>query len=326
MTKRISSLALSLLFAAAPALLAQEWRGGRARVEGTVKNERGEPIAGAKVSLRWKAHTDGPDLTTDKKGKWAMLGLVGGTWNIDFEAPGYVSKQISAQLKEGERNPPIDVQLQPAQPVAAHEEVLLGGKKISKETAEAIEKGNAAIAATAGKSGDEAKKSYAEARAEYLKALAEAPDNGPLLMRLAAAYYGEGNADEAVKYAKKVVEKDPQDAAAWRMIAEIELQRGNLEAGKAALEKVPAEKVKDSQPYLNLGILLYNKKKSEEAEAALTRAIGIQPDLADAYYMRGLARLQLKKKAEAKADLQKYLELAPNGADAKDVREILKTL
>jgi len=29
MTKRISSLALSLLLAAAPALLAQEWRGGR---------------------------------------------------------------------------------------------------------------------------------------------------------------------------------------------------------------------------------------------------------------------------------------------------------
>jgi len=326
MIKRISFLALPLLLAAAPALTAQEWRGGRARVEGSIKNEKGEPIAGAKVSLRWKAHTDGPDLTTDKKGKWAVLGLVGGTWKIDFEASGYVPKQISAQLKEGERNPPIDVQLQPAQVVAAHEEVLLAGKKISKETAESIEKGNAAIAAAAGKSGDEAKRSYAEARAEYSKALAEAPDNGPLLMRLAAAYYGEGNSDEAVNYAKKVVEKDPQNAAAWRMVAEIELQRGNLGAGKAALEKVPAEKVRDPQPYLNLGILLYNKKKSEEAEVALTKAIGIQPDLADAYYMRGLARLQLKKMAEAKADLQKYLELAPNGADAKDVREILKTL
>ena len=326
MIKRISFLALPLLLAAAPALTAQEWRGGRARVEGSIKNEKGEPIAGAKVSLRWKAHTDGPDLTTDKKGKWAVLGLVGGTWKIDFEASGYVSKQISAQLKEGERNPPIDVQLQPAQVVAAHEEVLLAGKKISKETAESIEKGNAAIAAAAGKSGDEAKRSYAEARAEYSKALAEAPDNGPLLMRLAAAYYGEGNSDEAVNYAKKVVEKDPQNAAAWRMVAEIELQRGNLGAGKAALEKVPAEKVRDPQPYLNLGILLFNKKKSEEAEVALTKAIGIQPDLADAYYMRGLARLQLKKMAEAKADLQKYLELAPNGADAKDVREILKTL
>jgi len=315
MIKRISFLALPLLLAAAPALTAQEWRGGRARVEGSIKNEKGEPIAGAKVSLRWKAHTDGPDLTTDKKGKWAVLGLVGGTWKIDFEASGYVSKQISAQLKEGERNPPIDVQLQPAQP-ATHEEISVGGKKVSEATAQSIEKGNAALTA----------KNYAEARAAYLKALADLPDNAPLLMRIAAAYYGEGNSDEAVSYAKKVVEKDPEDVAAWRMIAEIELARGNLEIGKAALDKVPSEKIKDAQPFLNMGILLYNRKKPQEAEAAFNKALGIQPDLADAYYMRGLARLQLKRKAEAKADLEKYLELSPNGADAKDVREILKVL
>jgi tetratricopeptide (TPR) repeat protein len=314
--KRFAVFTLSAFTLASSALLAQEWRAGRARVEGSVKNEKGEPIVGATIRMRWKGKAEGPDLTTDKKGKWAVLGLAGGSWNIDFEAPGYVTKQISAELKEAERNPPIDVQLQPAQKTAAREEITLGGTKISKEAADAIEKGNAALSA----------KNFAEARTEYLKALAEAPDNAPLLMRTGAAYYGEGNTEEAVKYAKKVVEKDPQDAAAWRMIAEIELSRGNLEAGTAAMDKVPPEKMKDAQPYLNMGILLYNKKKPSESEAALSKAIAIQPDLADAYYMRGLARLQLHKKAEAKADLQKYLELAPNGADAKDVREILKTL
>src|SRR5262249_9033393 len=161
-----------------------EWRGGRARVEGSIKNEKGEPIAGAKIHLRWKGKSEGPDLTTDKKGKWAMLGLAGGSWNIDFEATGYVTKQISVEVKEAERNPPIAGQLQPAQRQAgSHEEIMLGGKKISKETAEAIEKGNAAMSA----------KNFAEARTEYLKAVTEVPDNAPLLMRLAAAYYGEGN-------------------------------------------------------------------------------------------------------------------------------------
>lgn len=314
--KRFAAPVLPVLWLVAPALSAQEWRGGRARVEGSVKNEKGEPIAGAKVHLRWKGKSEGPDLTTDKKGRWAILGIVGGSWNIDFEAPGYVTKQISAELKEAERNPPIDVQLQPAQPVAAREQIRLEGKEISKETADAIERGNAAMSAN----------NFAEARAQYLKATAEAPESAPLLMRLAAAYYGEGNSDEAVRYAKKVAEKEPQNATAWRLIAEIELARGNLEEGRAALEKVPPEKIKDGQPYLNLGILLLNKKKPQEAEAALTKALEVQPDLADAYYTRGLARLQLKKKDGAKADLQKYLELAPNGAEAKDVRDILKTL
>jgi tetratricopeptide (TPR) repeat protein len=315
-SKWLAVLALPALWLGAHSLSAQEWRGGRARVEGSVKNEKEEPIAGAKVHLRRKGKSEGPDLTTDKKGHWAILGIVGGSWSIDFEASGYVTKQISAELSESQRNPPIDVQLQPAQAVASHEEISLGGKKISKETADAIDKGNAAISA----------KNYSEAREEYSKALAEVPDNAPLLMRLAAAYYGEGNSEEAVRYARQVVEKDPQDTTAWRMIAEIELARGNLEEGRAALEKVPSEKIKDGQPYLNLGILLVNKKKPQEAEAALTKALEIQPDLADAYYTRGLARLQLKKKDGAKADLQKYLELAPNGAEAKDVREILKSL
>jgi hypothetical protein len=257
---RISLLVLSSALAGGPLLQAQEWRGGKARVEGSVKNDKGEPIPGAKVRLRWKQHTDGPDLTTDKKGKWAMLGIVGGTWNIDFEAPGYQTRQISAELKEAERNPPIDIQLQPVPQAQPHEEVIsVGGKKVSKETAEAIERGNAAL---------EAKK-YAEARESYLKALAELPDNAALLMRVAAASYADGKLDDAVKYARQAADADPQDPSPWRMIAEIELQRGNLEAGQAALAKVPEEKIKDGQPYLNMGILLLNKKKAAEAEIAL---------------------------------------------------------
>ncbi|MDQ2980689.1 MAG: tetratricopeptide repeat protein [Acidobacteriota bacterium] len=319
MSKRISFFALGLLLAAAPALLAQEWRGGRARVEGTVKNEKGEPIAGAKVGLRWKAHTDGPDVTTDKKGHWAVLGIVSGPWNIDFEASGYQTRQISAQLKEAERNPPIDIQLQalpPAPAAQAQEQILVGGKKVSKETAEAIEKANAALDV----------KNYAEARQNYALALTELPDSAPLLMRLAASYYGEGNFEKAIQYARQATDKDPQDPTPWRLIAELELQRGNLDAGQAALARVPEDRIKDGQPYLNIGILLLNKKKAAEADAALSKAMAVQPDLADAYYMRALARIQMKKKAEARADLEKYLQLAPNGAEAKDARDILKSL
>ncbi len=303
----------------APSGSAQEWRGGRVRVEGSVKNEKGEPIEGAKVHLRWKQHPDGPDLVTDKKGKWAMLGLTGGPWNIDFEAPGYQTRQISAQLKEAERNPPIEIQLQALQPAPAaekQEQLLVGGKKVSKETGDAIEKANAALAA----------KNYAEARENYARALTEIPDNAPLLMRLAASYYGEGNAEKAIQYARQAADKDPQDPTPWRMIAELELQRGNLDAGQAALAKVPEDRIKDGQPYLNIGILLLNKKKASEAEAALSKAVAVQPGLADAYYMRALARMQLKKKSEARADLEKYLQLAPSGAEAKDAREMLKSL
>ena len=319
----VAGVALAALVTAPASLLAQDWRGGKARVDGIVKGTKGEPIEGCKVSLRWGRSTHGgPDLTTDKKGRWAIFGLVGGPWDIDFEAPGYQTKKISVDLQEGARNPSVEMELEPAAQAApaaaapAEVQISVGGKKISKETAAAIEAGNQAMAA----------KNWAGARENYVKALAELPDNTPLLQRVAAAYLGENNVDEALRYAHQITEKDPQESGAWMMIAEIELQRGNLEAGKVALDKIPPDKITNPQPFLNVGILSINAKKPAEAEPAFDRAIAIKPDLADAYYYRGLARMQLKKNTEAKADLQKALELAPNGPDAKDIRDLLKTM
>jgi Tfp pilus assembly protein PilF len=320
MKKRLCVAVVILgLLAAATHLFAQEWRGGRARVEGTVKNVNGEPIADAKVMLRWgQSGRGGPDLKTDKRGKWAIFGIAGGPWSVDVEAPGYLPQKMSVNISESERNQPIDVKLEP-QPQAqaqSREEIRVGGKTISKEASEAIERANAAFQ----------EKKFTAAREDYVKALAELPESEPLLMRVAAAYDGEGNTQDALKYARQAAEKDPNDVNTWLLIGTIELQNGNLDAAKAALDKVPAEKITVPDVYMNLGIVLYNKKKPAEAEVAFGRALAMKPDLADAYYYRGLARLQQNHKQEAKADFQKYLELAPNGSESKDVKEILNSI
>ena len=124
---------------------------------------------------------------------------------------------------------------------------------------------------------------------------------------------------------RKAAEKNPQDGAVWKTIAELELSRGNLDAGREALSKVPADQITDTS-YLNLGILLYNKKQNEAAEEAFGKAIQLSPDNPDAYYYRGLARMGLKHNADAKADFQKYLELVPDGSEAETVKELLKSL
>jgi len=204
----------------------------------------------------------------------------------------------------------------PAPLAVAQPQIMVGGKKISKETADAIEQGNAAMTA----------KNWSAAREDYLKAVTELPDNAPLLQRIAAAYLAEGNTREALAYARKAAEKNPSEATAWWMIAELELQEGNLDAGREALDKVPPEKITDPQPYMNIGILLINKKNPKEAESAFDRAIAIKPELWEGYYYRGLCRLQLKKNAEAKADLKKARELNPTGPETKEIDDLLKTL
>ena len=319
MKKRISIVLFAVAWAAASGLAAQEWRGGRARAEGTVKGANGEPVADATVAMRWgQSGHGGPDIKTDKKGKWAIMGLASGDWNIDVTAPGYLPKKITVSLSQGERYPPIEIQLepQPQAQVESHEEIRVGGKKISAEASDAIERGNAAFA----------EKKFVEARENYSKALAELPDNEPLIMRIAAAYDGEGNRPEALRYARMAVEKNPEDTFGWLLIATIELQEGHLDAGKAALSKIPPEKVTQPDVYMNMGIVLYNKKKSAEAEAAFDRALALKPDLADGYYYRGLARLSQNHKAEAKSDFQKYLELAPDGSERQVVKELLTSI
>jgi Flp pilus assembly protein TadD len=313
-------LGIGLALSIAQPAPAQEWT-GRGRLEGTVKNEKGEPIASAAISLRWKqsAH-GGPDVKTDQKGKWVYLGLAGGEWTYAVGAAGYVPQSFGVSVMEFARNQPVDVKLQAQQQAApqpeAHEELQVGGKTITKDASEAIERGNAAFAA----------KNFPEAREAYLRALQELPDNAPLTMRVAAVYAAENNNEEALKYARKASELDPNETYAWLLVATIEMQNGNVDAGKAALDKIPPDKIKQPDVYLNLGILLYNKKKSAEAEVAFGKALAISPDLADAYYYRGLARLGLKNKPGAKEDFQKYLELAPDGSESKDAKELLNSI
>ena len=305
---------------AAASLTAQDWR-GRARVDGVVKNDKGEPVEGATVKLSWgRSQGGGPEQKTDKKGKWAVFGLAGGPWDMDFEAPGYKSKKIQVSLSEGGRNETVSIQLEPAAQAppaaaAAAPQLVVGGRTISPETAQAIEAGNAAVSA----------KNWTAARENYVKALAELPDNASLLNRVAFAYLAEGNKDEALRYARLAAEKSPEDSGPWQIIAELEIAKGNAAAGLEALSKIPPDKIVDNSLYMNAGIHLYNKKQLPEAEAAFDKAIAIKPD-ASAYYYRGLTRLQEKKNADAKADFQKSLELDPDSPDAKDIKDLLKTI
>ena len=309
---------VTLILMLAPVAGGQEWRGGTARVEGTLKSVNGDPIEGAKVSLRWgRSGHGGPDLKTDRKGHWAVLGLAGGSWDVDFVAPGYQTKKITISLSEASRNPNVDVQLEPEvkQAPQAREEILVGGKKISKDAAGAIDAGNVALE----------KKDYAAARENYLKALPELPDNTALLMRIALAFEADNKPDEAHHYARRVIEREPENLNARLTIAGIELERGHLDAAKDALSGVPEERITGSM-YLNMGILMFNKSNLPMAEDYFSKAIAKQTDVADAYYFRGLTRTQAKRPAEAKADFLKYLELDPSGKEAGTVKAILDTL
>lgn len=313
--RRTSRTLISLLVASAFALplSGQDWR-GRARLDGWVKDANGQPIADAKVELKRESGAGPSAVRANKKGYWAVLGLVGGPWNVDVSAPGYETRKLAVSLSEASRVPPMMIELEPS--VSSARAAGAAPPDAGAEIRAAVEHGNQLLA----------EKKYVEARAEYEKALQKLPGSTAILKGIAQTYGAEGKADKAVETLREIAVLDPNDHDNRVLLASLLLEQGKLEEGKGVLETLPPGAIRDAGVYVNLGILFMNKNAPETARTYLTRAIEIDPADADSYRYRGLASVQAKKNADAKADLKKYLELAPDGADAKEVREILLAL
>ena len=321
--KAFSYFAASLLaLVVAGSASAQAWR-GTGRIQGAVTDASGKPIAGAKVILNWTkpGNSGGPaPIITNSKGKWVAGGLAGGPWNVDVEAEGYLTRQMSANISELERlQPEMKIVLEPKpveQPKAAEPEketIQVGGVEISPEVAAAIEAANTFMKS----------EKWAEAAAEYEKAVAALPDNMQLKAAMARAYYGAGNKKKAIENLTIVHKADTGHVVYATLLADMLLEDGQLEEGQKVLAALPPGALSDPNTIINLGIRFVNNNKPEEAFKYFNDAVAVDANFAPAYYYRGIANLQLKKMKEAKADLQKVIEIAPDSSEAKDAKDLL---
>ena len=301
----------------------EDWRGNNRLAGYIVDKATGKPVPNAKVMLRiQKGGKGGPDVIADGNGKWAVLGMSSGMWNIDVEAPGYVVRQIgNVPISEGGRVPPMKIEMEPeivaAAPAEAPpvEEVKVGGQVVSKDIADAIDAGNAALTA----------KNFKEAVVAYEKASAAMPTYTPIRFALARSYYGAGDLKKAIATMADVYNAEPANGRNAMLYANMLLEDGQLEKGKAIVDGLPAESV-DPTALTNIGIVLMNKKQPAAARDYFTKVIAASPKDADGYYYRGLASIQAGKAKDAKPDLEKVIELAPDSDQAKEAREYLKSI
>jgi len=336
-----TALLAVLLLLSSTRLFAQEWK-GIGRLQGIVTDENGKPIEGAKITLRpgdqtVKAESSGPPpITTDKHGKWSMLGLTGGTWGILIEKEGYITSE--GRLKVAESGPPqqaVPVKLKAIPKEQAQAQTAPKEPTKESKANEAINAGNAALQAD----------KYADARASYEQALAlldpAKPEHAPVvvavLRAIASTYYREaGQAktkdakakgmDQSIATLKKALALKPDDPDTLQLLVNVLVDAGRETEAQPYLAKLPQGAKLDPERLINVGIKFYNEKQIDKAFEEFNRVITDNPNLAEAYYYRGLARFQLKRLPEAKADLQKSIELDPSGKDAETAKEILKAM
>ena len=314
-----------LMFLVAGSASAQGWR-GTGRLQGSVvdKNTK-KPIVGATLKLGSNRDDNrGPaTITTDKRGNWAAGGLIAGGWNVDVSAPGYVTRQISTSIVESAGMPPMKIELEPVPPPEpvkeeptaepTRESIQVGGVEVSPETAASLEAANNFMK----------EQKWAEAAGEYEKAITALPANTSLKFAIARAYYGARDLKKAIGYLQEVYNADTGNMTAAQLLANMLIEDGQIDAGKAMLAKLPEGSMTDPTALINIGILFLNKSQISDAWKYFDDAVKLAPDHPETYYYRGIASLQLKKMDAAKADFKKTIEVGPDSPEAKDAKELL---
>ncbi len=305
-------LALALVAAAlALPATAQDWRGTQGRMEGTVVDPSGQPVPGAVLKMELPGR-GGTQLKSDKKGKWAIGGIGAGNWNIDVEAPGFVTRRIVVSLPtEFARLAPVEIKLEKAVDPGPSAEIV-GALK------------DADAAYDAGK--------FTQARELYEKALADPKvaaqpaATSALHLRIARAFSQDQQYEKELVHLQAILDLEPDNIQVKTLMAQEALKGGMLEKGTALLADIESQ-VKDPDVFFNVGVLFLNQGKVDDAVPYFTKAIAIDPKYVDGYFQRGLVYLGQQKMAESKADLMKVVELAPAGSpQAETAKKALESL
>lgn len=323
--RRLTFLVALILTVAATTTVSAQVR-GTGRLQGMVTDKTtGKPVEGAVVTVGLPSGNTAPIVSkTDAHGHWSALGLINGQWNIDIVAPGFQTTRGSASVSEMQRQPMIRTELAPEVKVEAAPAAVATTPLIPKEAADAITEGQEFMT----------QNKYKEAVVDFEKAYALVPVDKPetkkihdqLMQVMAQAYYRAGDVPKAIGMLETITAADPANTGAEVLLANLYLQNGQLEKGKALLKKLPASAITDPSAYTNVGILFLNKNNPADAVTYFAKAIELNPKAGDSYYYRGLAYAQLKKNAEARADFEQVLALTPDSPEAKDAKAMLAAL
>ena len=278
---------------------------GKGRFKGIVFDEQGNPLEGVKIKLYSLKASSGFETMTDANGKWRAFYVRGGAWNIDFEKPGYMPKKISAQIKEYDKNPDLEVKLK-----------KIEGFVITDKLKEDLREGNKLF--------NEEK--YEEAVEAYKHVVEESPDTYIVYMNIGNCYFQMEKYDQAEEYYKKVLEKDPKNQEAMLLIGNCYSNRGDEKKALEWYNKIEFEKIDDPTVLFNIGSNFYTQSKFEEALKYYKKAVEIRKNFLDAIYQLGLTYLTLGNSQDAIKTFDNYLKFDQDSKRAYQVKGFIEFL
>jgi tetratricopeptide (TPR) repeat protein len=152
---------------------------------------------------------------------------------------------------------------------------------------------------------------YSEAEIEYRSALQIDPNSFEVHDRLAATYMKVGNWEAAVRELQRTIELHPGDMRAQLNLGNIYFVGQDLDRaeqiGLAVTQKDPS----NAEAHSLLANVAEARGKHDEAMSEIARAIASKPDNADFYWTRGTFESNAEHLQAAEASYRKALEIDP---------------
>lgn len=156
----------------------------------------------------------------------------------------------------------------------------------------------------------------------------QAADLDPSLVQarlvLARIFFADGNLSEALARTEEIVELQPDNAEALRIMYDSALRLNDPETAAKALDALAASDPQWAATGLyQIAVELYNNGQTNEAVQALERVLEVEPDHAHAHYLLGVALYNTGQEGPASDHLRRFIELAPDDPDAAVAKDLL---
>lgn len=155
-----------------------------------------------------------------------------------------------------------------------------------------------------------------EALREYEGALAKAPNDPDLMLKVGCGKADAGSGDEAEKLLRKVLELRQNSAETHYCLGRALMAKSDLGEASKEFERAVQIDPNHAEYHLYVGWAANETGQLAKAQVALKKALELDQGLADAYWQRGVLRLRETRAKDAIDDLTKALQLRPSRHDA----------
>src|SRR5256885_6950163 len=272
------------------------------RVVGIVKDETGQHVKGATLSL------ENPDAiprnftaTSDDRGRFAVLGLKAGEWSIIAQAPGYLPEATRVQVRVTTPvAPTFTLRRAPLPPPSVLGNV--GAKDLQTELKNADQQFDA--------------QQWDQAIATYKNILARAPALTVLDLQIAAAYRNKKDYDSAIVVYNDLLKSDSSSDKARIGLALTYTEKGDLASAENTLSAAAQTQGASKELLYGLAEVEAARGKTDEATSWYQKASATDPNWGKPLLKLGLTALQRGDRSNAATMMQRVVAVDPTSAEA----------